>query len=148
MINTISNIGTEINSIISKTNVIAPLSNQERIDKFLDGINTIRAKLVNQTERLKKLDHLFTQVTWLDISNAEEEKLLKDVIAKSKRYHSKSIQNFATLKTTLWQKNICRSEIIAYKESLDDFEDTIFEVEQIFFSLRNDQELNDLLNSI
>ena len=52
------------------------------------------------------------------------------------------------LKNSLWQSNICREEITCYKNILDDIEDSVFEIEQIFFSLRTDEEFNNLLKSI
>lgn len=147
MTTSIAEIGTEINSIISKSRII-PLSEQEKIDNFLDHINDLKRKLNVRIEKIGQLDNLFTQLTWHDISNKKEEKLLKTVFVKAKKFHLKALKNFAELNSIFWKKDICRAEISSYKNSLDDFEDTVLEVEQIFFSLRNDQEFNDLLNSI
>lgn len=148
MVTTISNIGTEISSIISKNNIIDKITEQERIDNFLDTINRIKSKLLVRIEKNKKLDSLFSQITWLNIESNEDEILLKKVIEKAKKYHNNSLKDYAYLNSMLTKKNICKKEISDYKVSLDDFEDTVIEVEQIFFSLRNDQEFNDLLNSI
>jgi len=146
---TISNIGTEINTIISKTKDISPeISQQEKIDLFLDNINKLKRNVSDRIKKAKHLEELFTRITWLDIKNSEEEVLLKDVLTKSKLYHSNSIKMVVFLKNKLWRKNICRTEITSYQDSLDDFEDTIYEVEQIFFSLRKDEEFNDLLKSL
>lgn len=146
---TISHIGTEITSIISDSKNINPtISEQERINKFLDHINKLKSRIVARTEKLKELDALFTKITWLDLENEEEEKGLKEVIHQSKKFHSKSIKDFTSMKKNLWQENICRSEINNFKDALDDFEDSVFEVEQIFFSLRKNDEFNDLINSL
>ena len=59
-----------------------------------------------------------------------------------------SPKNYVNLKNSLWQSNICREEITCYKNILDDIEDSVFEIEQIFFSLRTDEEFNNLLKSI
>ena len=149
MVSTISNIGTEITSIISKTkDLTSKISEQERIDGLLDKINDIKKKLVKNTKNLVILDKLFTDITWLDIKNAEEEKLLFDVIVSSKELHSKAIKNYVFLKSTLWKKNICRAEISEFKSRLDDFEDSFFSVEEIFFTIRKDAEFNKLINSL
>lgn len=149
MTSTISNIGTEINTIISNSKKInSRISEQEKINKFLDHISNLRTKIVDRTNKLKDLDDLFTQITWLEVKNQEEEELLKQVIEKGKIFHSKLIRNYAAMKKNLWQDNICRTEIEDYKDALDDFEDSVFEVEQIFFSLRKDNEFNDLVNSL
>lgn len=148
MTSTISNIGTEITSIISKTNSIPTISEEERVNNFLDSINKLKKKLANRIEKIKKIEKLLTHITWLDLQNKEEEQLLKKVIIDSKKFHKKLLGNYVDLKTSLWQKNICRNEITDYKNIIDDFEDSVFEVEQIFFSLRNDEEFNNLLKSI
>lgn len=149
MVSTISNIGTEISCIISKTKDLTPkISEQERIDGLLDSINDIKKKLVKKTKNLTLLDKLFTDITWLDIKNDEEEKLLFKIIISAKEFHSKAIKNYVFLKNTLWKKNICRVEITELKNRLDDFEDTVFGVEEIFFTLRKNIEFNDIINSI
>lgn len=148
MVNTISNIGTEISLIISKTSNVSTISEQERINNFLDSINKLKINLNNRVEKLQKIDSLFTQLTWVDIESKEDEELIKKIIRDSKKFHSKLLRNYIDLKKSLWQSNICRKEISDYKDILDDIEDSIFEIEQIFFSLRNDEEFNSLLKSL
>lgn len=149
MTTTISNIGQEITEIIlSNRSIPEGLTEQEKINRFLDGINTFKSKLIERTEKLRKLDDLFSKLTWYDLQNQEEEKIFKKVIAKSLNFHSKSIKNFATLKKDFWKDNICRTEISEYKKALDNFEESIYEVEEIFFKFRKDDEFNDLINSL
>lgn len=149
MTTTISNIGQEINEIISSSKSIpAKLTEEEKINRFLDGINNLRTKLVERTEKIKKLDDLFSKLTWYDLKNQEEEDLMQSVISKSLSFHSKSIKNFVSLKRSFWKDKICRDEITNYKDTLDDFEESIYEVKEIFFNLRKDSEFNDLMNSL
>ena len=148
MVNTISNIGTEISLIISKTSSVSTISEQERINNFLDSINKLKVSLNNRVEKLKQIDSLFAQLTWVDIKSKEDEELIKKIIIDSKKFHSKLLRNYVNLKNSLWQSNICREEITCYKNILDDIEDSVFEIEQIFFSLITDEEFNNLLKSI
>jgi len=149
MTTTISNIGQEITQIISSSKSMpAKLTEQEKINRLLDGINNFRAKLVERTEKIQKLDDLFSKLTWFDLQNQEEEELMKNVIAKSISFHSKSIKNFIALKNSFWKDKICRDEISNYKITLDNFEESIYEVEDIFFKLRKDNEFNSLMNSL
>lgn len=148
MVNTISNIGTEISLIISKTSSVSTISEQERINNFLDSINKLKVSLNNRVEKLKQIDSLFAQLTWVDIKSKEDEELIKKIIIDSKKFHNKLLRNYVNLKNSLWQSNICREEITCYKNILDDIEDSVFEIEQIFFSLRTDEEFNNLLKSI
>lgn len=149
MITTISNIGKEVNQIISSSKSIpVELSNEEKINRFLDGINDFKTKLAHRTAKIQKLDELLSQATWFDIQNKEEEELLKSVIHKSHTFHSKAIRNFVQLKNNLWKDNICRAEITQYKNALDDFEESIYEINEIFFDLRKDHDFNKLIDSI
>ena len=144
----IANIGTEIKSIISKTKEIPQISEQERINNFLDSFNMFKTRLLDRVSKIQQLEQLFTNITWLDLKDQEEEKLLKDIISRSKLFYSKSIKDVAILKSKYWRKNMFRTEITEYQNCLEDFEDTIFEVEEIFFSLRKDDEFNHLTNSL
>lgn len=149
MNSTISNIGSEITGLIIRSKKLPQkISEEERMNNFLDSILRLKKKITKQTNGLKKLDSLFTELTWYDITNIEEEILLKDVIAKAKGLHSKYIRNYASMKKGLWQENICRLEISEFKDALDDFEESIYEVEEIFFTLRKDDEFNELMNSL
>lgn len=149
MATTILNIGQEINQIISSSRSIpAKLTDEERINRFLDSINNFRVKIVDRTEKTQKLDELFSKLTWFDLKNQEEEVLIKDVISKSLSFHSKAIKNYVAIKKAFWKDKICRDEISNYKNSLDDFEESIYEVQEIFFNLRKDDEFNELMNSI
>ena len=98
MTTTISNIGNEIENIISKSKNINPkISEQERINKFLDTINNLRDRIIDRTSKLEELDDLFTRLTWLNIEDKKEEDLLKQVIDRAKKFHSRLIRNYANL---------------------------------------------------
>jgi hypothetical protein len=146
---TISNIGKEITSIISSSKSIpSRISEQEKINHFLDCINNFKSKLIERSEKIKKLDDLFSKLTWHELNNQEDEQIVKELIKTAIKFHSKSIKNFVALKKSFWKDNICRIEISDYKNTLDDFEESIYEVEQIFFTLRKDDEFQDLMNSL
>lgn len=149
MTSTITNIGQELDQIISNSKSISPeLSEEDKVNRFLDGINSFRAKLVERTEKIQKLDKLFSQLTWYDLQNEEEEEVMKNVLSKSLSFHAKSIKNFVAIRKNFWNIKICRDEISDYKNTLDDFEESIYEVEDILFKLRKDDEFNDLMNSL
>ena len=43
---------------------------------------------------------------------------------------------------------MARKEISAFKDALDDFEESLFELDQIFFELRQDSEFRDIVRKI
>lgn len=149
MTTTISNISQEITQIISNSKSIpSKITEDEKINRFLDAINSLRTSLVERTEKIRKLDELFSQLTWYDLQNQEEEDLLESVIARALSFHSKSIKNFVSLRKSFSKDKICNNEISGYKSALDDFEESIYEVKEIFFNLRKDEEFNNLMNSL
>jgi len=142
-------IGKQICEVITHDKIITPkISEQERVNRLLDAINLTRLKITKMTSKLTNLDELFTKLSWLNIVNSEEEILIKKVIIQAKKHHSSSLKNYILLKKTLSKDGICKIEIDNYKNAIDDFEDTVLEIEQIFFKLRKDNEFNSLLNSI
>ena len=144
---TISTIGSEISEIISKRKKIK-VTEEERINLFLDAINEFKDKINDSIHTFKQLEELFTKLTWKDISDPEDEKLLKELIHSAKKFHSLCIKEYANMRSTFWPKNICRSEITAFKNCLDDYEESVFEVEEIFFTFRKDDELNAIFDSL
>ncbi|HAT76313.1 MAG TPA: hypothetical protein DCS19_05590 [Flavobacterium sp.] len=142
-------LGKQICEVITHDKIITPkISEQERVNRLLDAINSTRTKINKMSSNVSKLDELFTKLSWLELANSEEEILIKKVIAQAKKYHTNSLKNYILLKNTLFKDGICKIEIEDYKNALDDFEDTVLEIEQIFFVLRKDDEFNSLLNSI
>ena len=142
-------LGKQICEVITHDKIITPkISEQERVNRLLDAINSTRTKIIKMSSNLYNLDELFTKLSWLEIANLEEEILIKKVLAQAKKYHTNSLKNYILLKNTLFKDDICKIEIEDYKNALDDFEDTVLEIEQIFFILRKDNEFNSLLNSI
>lgn len=149
MTTSILNIGYEINQIISSSKSgSGKLTEQEKINRFLDNMNSLKTKLAERTAIIQKLDELFCKLTWYDLQSQEEEVLMKSVISTSYTFHSRSMKNFIALKKAFWKDNICRDEISSYKSTLDDFEESICEVEEIFFKLRKDTEFTNLIKSV
>ena len=129
-------IGKQISEVITHDKIITPkISEQERVNRLLDAINLTRLKITKMTSKLTNLDELFTKLSWLNITNSEEEILIKKVIIQAKKHHSNSLKNYILLKNTLSKDGICKIEIDNYKNSIDDFEDTVLEIEQYYGAL-------------
>ena len=67
---------------------------------FLDSINKLKVSLNNRVEKLKQIDSLFAQLTWVDIKSKEDEELIKKIIIDSKKFHSKLLRNYVNLKNS------------------------------------------------
>lgn len=143
MDSTISNIGTKISTIFKEEIVV---SEEEKINEFLDSLLSLKHYLISQTKTLSTLDELFAQLTWHDIQNEEEEIFLKQIIEEGKAIAKKLVPHLEYAKQTFKEK-IYQTELSNFDNALEDFEDTVFEVEEIFFVIRKDKKLNDLMNS-
>ena len=114
-------IGKQISEVITHDKIITPkISEQERVNRLLDAINLTRLKITKMTSKLTNLDELFTKLSWLNITNSEEEILIKKVIIQAKKHHSNSLKNYILLKNTLSKDGICKIEIDNYKNSSEE----------------------------
>jgi len=145
---TLSNITNEIITIISKNNSSIPkITEEQRINAFLDSINRLKKRLITRNNKINELEKLYVKITWQDITNNTEQELLDKVIESSENFIKKSFVNVAKLRRNFWKDNICRLEIKQYQTELENLEDTVGEVKQIF-SLRKDEDYLNLLNDL
>lgn len=143
---TLTNITSEISSIISSNKSVIPtLTQEERINRFLDSINSLKKRLVSRNEGIIELENLFVSITWLDITVEKEKTLLEKVFKSADIFVKKSFSENARLRRNFWKDNICRAEISQYQIVLENLEETLLEVKQVF-SLREDDVYNKMLN--
>jgi len=124
------------------------MSKEEITDRFLDSINDLRKSLKVTTAGLHKVDELIAKVTWLEGTDAEDEETLAALIDGGLQAHRTLLLNYVKLSRTFWRENIAKKEIAAFKEALDNFEESLFELDQIFFELRKDEGFNELVASV
>jgi hypothetical protein len=149
MTDTILGIKNEVDSILTKeSRAVSVMSKEEITDRFLDSIIDLRKSLKASTDGLVKVDELISKVTWLEGMGAEEEETLTDLIDGGLQAHRVMLLNYVKLKRAFWRENIAKKEIAAFKEALDNFEESLFELDQIFFELRKDNGFNELVGSI
>jgi hypothetical protein len=146
---TIIGIKDEVDSILTKeSKAISVLSKQEIIDQFLDSINALRKSLKTSTQGLHKADELISQLTWIETISPEDEELIAELIDGGLQSHRILLMNYVKLRRTFWQENIAKKEISEFKEVLDNFEESLFELNQIFFELRKDKGFSEVAASI
>lgn len=148
MSSTILKISSKINSKINKISSSAQSSGEESdINEVLDAINKTRNDILNYIEQSKSLEKLFAEITWLDIKTKAEENRIKNVIKLANEYLKTLGKQLKLYKKNLYPHNICKEQIEDLEIAFEDFEETIHEVEEIFFVLRKDDEFNRLVNS-
>lgn len=148
MTDTIIGIKNEVDSILSKeSRAVSVLSKEEITDRFLDSINALRKSLRVSTAGLVKVDELLSKVTWLDAAEVDDE-TLESLIDSGLQAHRILLLNYVRLRRAFWQENIAKKELAAFKDALDNFEETLFELNQIFFELRKDEDFNEQVASV
>lgn len=145
---TLSNITNKISTLISSSDSSIPeLSDEQKMNLFLDSINELRTSLNNRSGKIAELEKQFVKITWLDIDKSDELKSLNEIFVLAEGFVNKTFSHIAGLRRKFWQKKICREEIKKYQSELELLEETIQEVKQIF-SLRQDDEYSKLLNDL
>ncbi len=149
MEDTLIEIKNKVDRILTKeSKAFRSYGEQEQIDRFLDSVNTLKEVLRSGTKELRKADELVSKVTWIGEMAGEDEHDLKGLIDGSLEFHRILIVNYAKLRREIWKLNVARKEISAFKDALDDFEESLFELDQIFFELRQDSEFRDIVRKI
>ena len=145
---TLTNITSEISNIISSNKSVIPtISEEERINRFLDSINSLKERLISRNEGIIELEKLFVSMTWIDITVEKDKILLEKVFKSADRFIKKSFSENVRLRRSFWKDNICRAEISQYQIILENLEETVHEVKQVF-SLREDNTYNKMLNDL
>lgn len=113
------------------------LTEEARINKFLDNILDFRKLLSGKVEKIGDLNGKLESITWLD-DNIDEEclKLINDLIAVTKDYHSSLIRQYISM-NKIRQRGIAKDETKAFKAAIDDLKDISNDLESVFFYLPN-----------
>jgi len=146
---TIVEVNKKVEMLLSKEEEkSAVLSEEKRINSFLDNINYFKKQLVERAAKYRDLEELFASLTWFDkITKAQEEKV-KALINRALGLHRSSLIGYVHLKTGFGKLKVNKAEMKDFKSALDDFEDTLFEVNEILFDLRKDKEFVKLLSEV
>lgn len=123
------------------------LSDDERINQFLDKILEIRKPLQRTIKTINKLDDLLLLVTWADVKTKQDKKDLKYIFKTAKIIHKKFLVDYAFLHKRL-NKKLFKEILFDFKNAVDDFEDSILEAENVMSVVRKDKKMMSLINSI
>lgn len=131
---------------LSKSDLISKI-NQVNSDALLDKINDLRSKIVNKTEALKELDSLFAKLTWIEKYSDSELENLSKLIKSARKFHKSLLIQFTHINNIESKDKLFRNELPLFKSAIDDFEESIEDINEIFFEIRTDDELMSLIKS-
>lgn len=146
---TIVEVNKKVEKLLSKEEEnSAVLSEEERINRFLDNINYFKKQLLVRATKLRDLEDLFASLTWFEKITSQQEKQVKSLIERALQLHRGSLISYVHLKKGFGKLKVNKAEMKDFKSALDDFEDTLFEVDEILFDLRKDKEFVKLLAKV
>lgn len=139
MVPTIQHIATDITESYARS-----LSNEEKIDSFLDQINNRKKEYRDLTDQLVHLSQLFSQITWLDDLTPADKVLIKGVITMGKEADVELKKFYASQSRLFGPKGLFNKELSELKTAVEDHIENVLEVEHIIFELRDDKEFKEL----
>ena len=117
------------------------IRSQESIDSFLDQINQKKESYQEIINNISKINELLCELTWVDEINESDKVLLKGVIAMGE-HTDKTLRFFYADQRRKYHKlNLFKKEFKALIEVIEIHNETISDVNDIFFNLRDNKEL-------
>jgi hypothetical protein len=127
-------------SFEAKTNVLS----EAEINKFLDGINSVRGILIEKTNKLNSIIEKVESISWANDVDEECLRTLNELIASSRDLHSIFVKEYVRFLNPLKIRGICNTEIKSYKLAIDSFKEVYSDIESVFFFLPKDSEFIEL----
>lgn len=122
--------------------------NENRINDFLDYILEFKALLTHKTESINSIILRIEKITWYnDIQDEESLKIINDIIALSKDWHSALIRHYISM-NSLRKKNIAKQEIKSFKLAIDELKVIHSDLEFIFFQVPHMTSFNEITKGL
>lgn len=118
------------------------LDTEERINSFLDKILTFKKILTEKTQKIELFSEKLESLTWFNEVDEECLKLLNDLIATVKDWHSSLIRQYVSM-NMLRKKSIASEEINDFKYAVDGLKEVANDLESIFFFLPQNQDFQE-----
>lgn len=126
------------------------LSEEDRVNKFLDAINSVKSRISDKTSSLEELIENYEEFSHINngILENDVKELLLDLLGRSRVLHSFLVRDYVTYNNVLRPNNILKSDLNEYKSSIDDFKETLEDITDIFFSLNYDSDFQSISQQI
>lgn len=118
---------------------LALVSYEERVNKFLDGIIELRKHLTVNSDKLEILTDGIEDLTHLTGLNEDCLKAVSSLIASCNDLIGLHKRLYVRLNSAFRTKGIARGEIKRFKRHIEDFEESVQDLELVFFVLPSDE---------
>jgi len=112
----------------------SPFLSEDKINEFLDSINSVKTSLVERTARIQHINEELEKLTWLGEVDDSCKKELNTLISLSKDLRTTLIRGYILLKP-FRDRGIAKEEIKNFKGALDDLKESYDDLESVFFYL-------------
>jgi small-conductance mechanosensitive channel len=115
----------------------------EEIDRLLDAVIESKKFIQAKISRTDQLTQALETITWMN--NPSEQDLLEinQLISSARDLRLTLLKTYSVLNNFIQQKNVLAAEVNDLKRALDDFTETIDDVESVFFFLPRDKEFKE-----
>jgi len=121
---------------------------EEQVNRFLDAISSLRNFLNDKTTKLEKFTEGLEELSWMTGLNEEHLKSLSDLIGASRDLRRSLIKTYVRFNVKVKSRGIMVSEINGFKRSIDDFTETINDLESVYFYLPNNPEFIEITDRL
>lgn len=136
---TAEHITNKITHSYSKT-----ISEQKKIDNFLDHIIEQKKVFQNITTGTEHLSKLLREMSWLDDLTNADKVLIKGVIAMGKDADKQFRQYYAQMRRKYVSKGLFKAEFAELKTAVENHKEDVSTLNYIIFELREDDTFKDL----
>ena len=134
---TINNTVYAVNDVSFNEKKDSHLSDEE-INRFLDDISEVKKILDKKKSSIDNINQLLQKISWLGDLNEECLKLLNILILVGKDFHTTLTKGFPAL-DKLSDNKIAETEVLDFKECVEDLADILNDLEMSFFTFPKDE---------
>ena len=143
------NIGNAFEEVLKRSYELRTLeSESKRTDEFLDSINEFKNILERKIKEIELINHLLERLTWIETEINDETLIKINGILGICNGVNLNFQDESQKIVRAELDKICPDIITKFNEQVEILEESINDVEMIFFKLRQDEEFLDLDNQL
>lgn len=107
---------------------------EQAVNAFLDAVLDFKSMLADKTAKINDIVTRVEAITWLQLTDNETLMLVNDLVSQLKDLRSSLVRQYLSL-DFLRKKGVAKTEIKAFKASIDDLLDVAADLESRFFYL-------------
>ncbi|MCU0432309.1 MAG: hypothetical protein MUC87_02510 [Bacteroidia bacterium] len=124
------------------------LPGEEEMNRLLDAVNESRKFIEAKTARTEQLTEALEAITWMTNPSEQDLSEINQLISSARDLRRTLLRTYLHLDHFSKQKNILLTEVQHLKRALDEFTETIDDVESVFFFLPKDKNFTEITDQL